>query len=166
MEIQVCDALERVNDQLGKGGLFLVSGGIDQPNVMTIGWGGITRFYNQTVFIAPVRHSRYSHHLIEENGCYTICVPLHPMKEELSFAGTKSGRDTDKFLGHGMTAQAGKAVASPIVAECELHLECRVIGRTELDPSQLKQEVLDRWYGDKDMHTLFLGEVVRCYLTK
>lgn len=152
-----------IAEKLTHGGIFLSAGQGDKANVMTIGWGGRSFFWGKELFIAPVRLSRFTYPLIKESGVFTLSVPLHDMKRELSFAGTQSGRDVNKWLGHGLSAQKAQAVDSVIVKECELHLECRVFGETTLSKSGLNNEVYDRFYKDDDMHTLFMGEIVRCY---
>ena len=164
-EIPVTQAAQTIAEKLSTGGVFLCTSAAGQRNVMTIGWGGLTAFYGVPCFIAPVRDSRYSYGLLRKNGAFTVSIPLHEMQRQLMVAGTKSGRDIDKFDGLGMTALPAQQVHAPIVAECELHLECEPMGYLRLDPETLTDFVLGRWYPTGDMHTLFLGKVVRCYET-
>ena len=112
-----------------------------------------------------MRTSRHSFALLKKNGAYTVSIPLHDMRKELAFAGSASGRDVDKFTGHGLTPAPAQAVTVPIVRECELHIECEPFGFTALDPANLTDDVANRFYPTSDMHTLFLGKVVRCYYT-
>ncbi len=148
------------------GGIFLTTGDSARPNTMTIGWGGANRFFNLPMFFVPVRKSRYSYGLLEKSREFTVSVPLCDMKAQLAFAGTVSGRDVNKFEGHGLTAAPAREVAPPIVKECGLHLECRVTAVTDLSPEGVGDPMLDRWYGDRDMHRLFFGQVLRCYYTE
>lgn len=158
------EAAQALLEQLQNGGAFLTTQGTDgTPNTMTIGWGGPQCFFNKPVMMVPVRKSRHTHLLLSQNGEFTVSVPLHPMKRELAFAGTQSGRDVRKFEGHGLTAAPAQMVKPPIVAECELHLECRVFAQTELAEPGVSPEALTRWYATRDMHSLYFGEVLRCY---
>jgi len=56
--------------------------------------------------------------MLEKHDEFTISVPLSTeMKKELAYAGTKSGRDTDKIADLDLHMQAGKKVAVPIIKE-------------------------------------------------
>lgn len=149
-----------LEDKIAHGGVFL---SVPGPNTMTIGWGGPTTFFSKPCLIVGVRKSRYTWELLEKGRCFTVSVPLHDMKAELALAGTQSGRDVDKFAGHGMTAEPARAVDAPIVGECELHIECRVVAVAEMREDGMTPDTLARWYPDRDMHTLYFGEVVACY---
>jgi len=152
-----------IAEKLADGGIFLTASDGLRHNVMTIGWGGVTTFYGAPCFLAPVRTSRHTFQMLQKNPTYTVSIPLHNMRTELAFAGSKSGRDVDKFNGHGLTAIPAQAVNVPVVQECELHLECTPFGHVALDPAGLIDEVNSRFYPTGDMHTFFLGKIVRCY---
>ncbi len=162
-EISINDVRAAIADRMADGGVFLSSGRGDDANVMVIGWGGFVRFFSRQLFLAPVRLSRFTHHLIAESGAFTVSVPLAGLREELAYAGSQSGRQVKKFSGHGLTALPAQAVDSVIVAECGLHLECRVLARVEMALEGIERTLLDRWYAQPDPHTQFLGEVLRCY---
>ena len=154
-----------VLERLTKGGIFLTSGK-EKPNSMTIGWGSIGCYWGKPIFIVPVRKSRYTHGLIEECSEFTVSVPLEGMKEALAFCGTKSGRDVDKFKALNLTPVPGQTVQVPIIGECDLHFECRVVYKQDMDGSLLIPESQQRWYGDHDYHTMYYGEILACYRTK
>jgi flavin reductase (DIM6/NTAB) family NADH-FMN oxidoreductase RutF len=164
-DIPVAEVIVTITEQLTHGGVFLCVADGETKNVMTIGWGGVTYFYGTPCFLAPVRKSRHSYGILRKNGAFTVSVPLNDMRKELAFAGSASGRDVDKFSGHGLTPAPAQAVGTPIVRECEIHLECEPLGMTELKAEQLTPEVRERFYADGDMHTFFLGKIVRCYTT-
>lgn len=149
-----------LQEKLAHGGVFLTVPG---PNTMTIGWGGVGTVFGKPCLMVVVRKSRHTWPLLEQSRCFTVSVPLHDMKTELAFAGTKSGRDVNKFTGHGLTAEPAQAVEAPIVGECELHVECRVRAVFETRMDGMDAATLERWYPDRDMHTMYLGEVVACY---
>lgn len=165
-EVPYAEVAELIQEKLTVG-LFLTTqaeGAV--PNTMTIGWGGLGRFFNMPVFYVPVRKSRYTYGLLKGSGEFTVSVPLSGMKAEIAFAGTVSGRDVDKFNGHGLTAAPAQEVHAPIVKECGLHLECRVTAFSDMTESTVTDPMLSRWYGDRDMHTLFFGQILRCYYTE
>lgn len=164
-DVTIPEAARLLNEQLPRGGVFLSSSDGEHPNVMTIGWGGINRFFNESCFLAPVRESRFTYGLMLQNGVFTVSVPLTDLRKPLAGAGSLSGRNGDKFAALGLTALPALTVNVPVVGECALHLECVTIGRIPLQAEQLDPLVLDRWYPTVDLHTLFLGRIVRCYRT-
>ncbi len=159
------DILTDYMEQLPRG-VFLNARAQGKQNTMAMGWGGITFFWNTPVLVAPVRPSRYTHDMIEQSGVFTVSVPLHDMSHELRLVGTQSGRDMDKFNGHGLSADAAQAVDAPIVAECELHIECRVLSKNALLGEHTAEAVMQSAYANGDLHTLFFGEIVSVYRTK
>ena len=165
-EIPLSEAAPLLEKQMAEGGVFMCTAAGGVQNVLTIGWGGLNVFFGHPCILAPVRESRHSFTLLAQNPAFTLSVPLHDMKEQLAVAGSKSGRDMDKFSGHGMTAAPAQVVNVPIVAECELHIECEPMGTLTQSADTLPQDVLDRFYASRDMHTFFLGKVVKCYYTK
>ena len=102
---------------------------------------------------------------LADDGGLLLPAAIPDMRAQLAFAGSRSGRDVNKFEGHGLTAAPAQAVNVPIVAECELQLECEPMGRVAFQADQLPGDVLARFYPTQDMHTLFLGRIVKCYLT-
>ena len=164
-EVSIPEAARLVSEQLAQGGVFLCSGIDGHSNVMTVGWGGVTAFFGEPCFLAPVRESRFTYGLLIQNGAFTVSVPLHDMRRELAVAGSKSGRETDKFAGFGMTAAPAQAVGLPIVKECELHIECVSMGHVALQLEALSEAVRSHWYAKGDPHTFFLGRILKCYRT-
>lgn len=164
-EISYTDAMALTTQKLTHGGAFLSVGG-PTPNTMTIGWGAIGFFWNRPVFLAVVRQSRHTHGLLTGSGAFTISVPTKSdLKRQLAFAGTASGREVDKFSGHGLTAAPARKVDAPIVAECGLHFECQVRLMQDMTADRMDPNVLKTAYPQGDLHTLFFGEILACYET-
>lgn len=163
--IPYLEALPEVAEKLPRG-VFVSVQHEGKRNTMAVGWGGITFFWGKPIFIAPIRPSRYTHDLLAKSGEFTVSVPGDRLAEQMRFAGTQSGRDVDKFSGHGLTAAAAQQVQAPIVAECALHLECRVLAENELLKERTAAEVLRTSYPKDDLHTLFFGEILTAYRTE
>ena len=71
-------------------------GGLDKPNLITIGWTGTICTQPSMVSIS-VRPERYSHHLIKESGQFAINLPTEALVKSVDWCGVRSGRDFDKF---------------------------------------------------------------------
>ena len=76
-------------------------GGLEQPNLITIGWTGTICTQPSMVSIS-VRPERYSHHLIKESGQFAINLPTEQLVRAVDWCGVKSGRDVDKFAACGL----------------------------------------------------------------
>lgn len=117
-----------------------------RPNIITlgevfnlsIGLGGAVVIVG--IAIAP---ARYSHRLVREAGEYVLNLATATQAEVVDRCGTTSGAVTDKFAEFGLTPLPAQKVRPPLIAECPLNLECRVVGMHTI--------------GD---HDLFLGEVL------
>ena len=164
-EINYREAMEITAAHLSGSGVFLnVSG--EKPNTMTIGWATIGYIWKKPVMMVVVRKQRHSWEMIAKAGQFTVSVPTkNPLKDALLFAGTASGRDYDKFDGHGITAAPAQKVDAPIVEECGLHFECRTLLQQDMDPAMMDETLKIGIYPREDYHTMFFGEIVACYRT-
>ena len=81
-------------------------GGLEQPNLITIGWTGTICTQPSMVSIS-VRPERYSHHLIKESGQFAINLPTEQLVRAVDWCGVKSGRDNDKFAACKLHAAPG-----------------------------------------------------------
>ena len=119
-------------------------GGLEQPNLITIGWTGTICTQPSMVSIS-VRPERYSHHLIKESGQFAINLPTEALVRAVDWCGVKSGRDVDKFSAMHLTPSPAAKVGTVLVEESPVNLECKV---TQVIPL--------------GSHDLFLAEVVAC----
>ncbi len=164
-ELNYTDVMGYTTEKMSKGGVFLTVPG-EPANTMTIGWGWIGYCWKKPVCVVAVRPQRHTYDLIKKAGCFTVSVPTDPaLTKELAMAGTQSGRDIDKFEGHGLTAVPAQQVNAPIVQECGLHFECRTVMNGFMMGDTMDAEILKRCYPENDLHELFFGEIVACYAT-
>ncbi len=111
-------------------------------NLITVAWCGTVASDPPQLSIS-IRRERYSYAPIAESGEFTVNLPDAAMVAALDNCGVVSGRDTDKFALHQLTAVRGSRVAAPIVGEAPLSLECRVVKTLDLGS-----------------HTMFVGEIL------
>jgi flavin reductase (DIM6/NTAB) family NADH-FMN oxidoreductase RutF len=116
-----------------------------KPNYITIAYCGIARHSPPMISIACGRR-HYTTVGIEENGTFSVNIPSEEMVEVTDYIGTYSGKSVDKsglfetFYGVLKTA--------PMIKECPLNLECRVVQAVEIG-------------GIKD---IYIGEIVETYI--
>ena len=143
--------------------VLLVSCGKEgPPNVMAIGWGTAGIIWRRPIFVVLVRPSRYTYKLIEETGEFTVNIVPPALKEAFQYCGAVSGRDHDKFKERQLTAMPSKKVKTPIIKECILHFECRVVHKNDVIPSELEKSIIDTLYSKGDFHRVYFGEIVAC----
>ncbi len=151
-------------DQLPKGAFLTVQSGAN-VNTMTIGWGTIGFIWQKPIFMVAVRYSRHTYGLLEQAGEFTVSIPIkEDLTRALALCGTKSGRDLDKISAAGLTLRPGKVIATPIIDDCSLHYECRVVYQQVMEPKALDQAIRARSYSKGDYHVLYYGEIVASYI--
>lgn len=147
-----------------KGALLIT--GTDKPNAMTIGWAMASIMWTRNVFIAPVRHSRYTHELLEAHKEFTVFVPYDDMKKTIGVCGSKSGRDTDKIALCGLKLAPSQKMQVPHIDAHGLVIECRVIYQDDFKNELLADDVRSSYYSGRDegnLHTLYYGEILAQY---
>jgi flavin reductase (DIM6/NTAB) family NADH-FMN oxidoreductase RutF len=155
--------MEETVRAFGEDRVLLVSRGKEGlPNVMAIGWGTMGIIWRKPIFIVLVRPSRFTYKLIEETGEFTVNVVPPKLKEVVQYCGSVSGRDYDKFKEKQLTALPSQKVRTPMIKECILHFECRVVGKSDLIPSELEKSIINTFYAKGDFHRIYFGEILAC----
>lgn len=164
MKVNFTENLEKGMKFLHTKGAFLTVKSGQKINTMTISWGNVGYEWNRPIFTVLVRNSRYTHDLMENSNDFTVSIPLSKeLKNELAVCGSKSGRDIDKFKECNLTLEKSRKVDSPIIGECELHYECKIVYKQEMNPEFISKDVLESSYSKGDYHTLYYGEIVETY---
>lgn len=164
---QICKALP--------GGILLTTKRNEEVNTMTIGWGTIGIDWSRPIFIAYVRESRYTKQLLEDNGEFTINVPLDSVdKKVLGICGTKSGRDMNKIKELGLTLEEPLTISVPGIKELPLTLECKVLYKQKQDLSAIPDDILARYYpveddtlhpgSERDYHIAYTAQILKAYI--
>lgn len=163
-EIEFSSLSKELLDQLQKGAFLTVKSG-DKVNTMTIAWGALGFMWYKPVFTVMVRKSRYTHELIEEAEDFTVSLPLKgQLKEALGLCGSKSGRDIDKIKECGLTLAEGKYVKSPVIDDCDLQIECRIVFKQSMDEKLLSDDINKKAYANGDYHDLYYGVIEGIYV--
>ena len=114
-----------------------------KANIITLGEVYNLSIFDPVIVGISIAKPRYSHTLICQTGEFVVNIPTASMVEKVDQCGTMSGRDVDKFEVVGLTPIPATRVAPPLIDECPINLECRLLGNEEI--------------GDHDM---FKGEVI------
>ena len=158
-----------------KKGILLTTKAHEKVNTMTIGWGTMGIEWGKPVFVGYVRESRFTREMLDENGEFTINVPMGEIDSRiLGYCGTKSGRDTDKFNELGLEAVDSDVVSVPGIRQLPLTLECKVLTSKIQNIPMLPENLQNRYYpkgvdssnpgSNEDFHIAYYGEIVNSYL--
>ena len=96
-----------------------------RANLVTVAWTG-TVCSDPPMLSISLRRERFSYAMIRESGEFTVNLTNRALLLSCDFCGVKSGRDTDKFASCGLTAEPGREVSCPSVAEAPVSIECKV----------------------------------------
>ncbi len=170
-KIAMEEAVAEATRQL-KAGAFLLTGG-DVLNAMTIGWCQWGVVWERPVCTVFVRKSRYTYDLMQ-SGTFTVSVPEPgTMKKELTYCGTKSGRDVNKAKELKLSFTPIGEGLVPALSGCTIHFACKTLFHMDFDAEKMQKamdaDTLKRFYGanqklgNGDPHVAFFGEVVGAY---
>ena len=112
------------------------------PNIITLGEVFNISIRNPVILGIAITKERYSHELISATREYVVNFPSSSMVKVVDQCGCVSGRQINKFAEFGLTPVPAEQVKPPLIAECPINIECRVIDIQEV--------------GD---HDLFLGKL-------
>lgn len=114
----------------------------EKPNIITVAWAG-TICSDPVMLSISVRKERYSHDIIRETKEFVVNLTTKDTCFATDYCGVKSGRDVDKFKEMKLTPVAASKVAAPLIDECPVNIECKVVEVKELGS-----------------HDMFIAEVV------
>lgn len=113
-----------------------------KPNIVTLGEVAMASLFPTRVSIG-LRPATYSNGLIKSSGEFVVNFPTIDIIDKVDFCGTTSGRNTDKFAETGLTPEPALYVSPPLIKECPVNLECKVVAVLSIGS-----------------HDLFIGDVL------
>lgn len=114
------------------------------PNIIVLGECFNLSISKPVIVGLAVVPSRYSYKLIKESGEFAVNFPTAELVEVVDRCGSATGRKVgDKFAYAGLTPVPAARIKAPLIAECPVNLECKLL---DILPS-----------GD---HDLLRGEVI------
>lgn len=163
-EMKYNENLEKVLNQLSIGAFLTVSDG-KNVNTMTIGWANIGIIWNKPIIMVMVRKSRHTYEIIENAKDFTVSIPLEvDLQKALVYCGSYSGRDVDKIKESQLSLKKSNTIISPIISECDMHYECKIVHSQILTSQNLENSIKERFYINDDYHVLYFGEIVESYM--
>ena len=106
--------------------VLVVTGTMEEANIVTIAWISLLSSKPPTLGIS-VGTKGFSGEQIKKNKNFTINIATADIMVETDFCGITSGRNLDKFSKTGLTKLPSSIIESPIIKECPLNLECKLV---------------------------------------
>jgi len=124
-----------------------------KPNVMALLWKTIGELWMIPVITIAVAPSRFTFELLTKGASeFSINIPSHKIVSAVNITGSYTGRNTDKFEKAGLNLVNGKRTNIPLIKDCILNYECKIIHACES--------------GKMASHRLFFGEIIAAYASK
>jgi flavin reductase (DIM6/NTAB) family NADH-FMN oxidoreductase RutF len=116
-----------------------------RSNVMAASWA-MPLDFNPPKVVVVVDSRTLTRQLIEASGVFGLQLPSRAFASQTLAVGTTAGaNEEDKFAAFGLETFAGQRIDVPMLADCIVWLECKVIP------------------DDSQRHDLIIGEVVAAY---
>ena len=146
-------------NQIGHDWMLISAGTEEKANTMTASWGGLGVLWGANVATIYVRESRYTKEFIDKSDYFTLSFLPEEYREALAYLGKVSGRDEDKMEKTGLHFDYKHGI--PYIDEASQVLICKKMAAVPLSKEHFTNtHIMDKWYPDKDMHTMYIGEIV------
>lgn len=164
-EIPVQDLTMNPMTLIGREWMLVTAGTQERGyNTMTASWGHLGSVWGHgggmptsVIFIRP---QRYTKAFVDREELYTLSFFPETYKKQLAYLGSHSGRDEDKVAAVGLTPVFDGECTW--FAEAKLVLVCRKLYRAPLvEEGFLDRAVLDESYPNRDLHDLYIGQILR-----
>lgn len=116
--------------------LVSTAGDGGEANVMTASWAGIVSKTPPTIAVS-LNKGRKTYEQIMASGEFVVNMVPASLAVEADYCGIRSGRDEDKIAAAGLTLVEATQVKAPLIGECPLNVECRLVQEVELGDYRL-----------------------------
>lgn len=144
---------------IGDQWMLITAGTQEKCNTMTASWGGLGILWGGPAATCYIRPQRYTKEFVDREEYFTLAFFGEEYRKALSLCGSKSGREVDKVKECGFTVQAA-ACGAPYFEQAELVLVCRKRFAQTMDPANIPEDIKEKWYPNRDYHTMYIGEIV------
>lgn len=174
-KINVTDYANLITKALPKGILLNTNG--DKFNSMVIGWGHLGTLWSRPTFHVYVRQGRYTKGQLDKTLEFTVSVPMEKPDPIINrICGSRSGFRIDKVKKAGLELEEAEVISTPGVRQYPLTIECRVLYAQDQDLSRIPEEIRRTSYpqdipgtdpmANRDIHTMYVGEIVDAYIIR
>lgn len=132
-------------------------------NTMTASWGMMGEIWGKEAVTVYIRQSRYTKEYVDSQDYFTVSL-FDGYKKELGVLGSKSGRDGDKIAEVGFTIE--EVEGQPAFTQSKAVLVCKKLYQDDIAIGDMKSDIREAMYQDGDQHTMYIAEIVACYVNE
>jgi flavin reductase (DIM6/NTAB) family NADH-FMN oxidoreductase RutF len=99
---------------------------LGRANIMTLSWHMMMDF-EPPIVGCVISERNYTFGLLRATGECVINIPTVELAAKTVRVGNTTGRKIDKFKAFRLTPVPASRVAAPLIAECYVNLECKVV---------------------------------------
>ena len=159
-EIDIREVKENLVHLLADEWALVTAGRGDALGTMTVSWGGVGVLWGKNVATCYIRPQRYTKKFVDANDTFTLSFYGPEHKQALSICGSKSGRDCDKVKEAGLTPYFVDGTAA--FEEADMVFVCKKLYEDEIRPENfIAKENDEKWYPEKDYHTVYIAEITK-----
>lgn len=159
-EIKVADLQFNPFYKIGNEWMLITAGGKEKFNTMTASWGGVGVLWSENVVTTYIRPGRYTKEFVDANDTFTISFFGPEYRNALNICGSVSGRDEDKVTKAGLTPYSIDGTVA--FEEASMILVCKKMYQDTIKPEKFDSaENIERWYPEKDYHTMYISKVLK-----
>lgn len=149
---------ESVFKVIGTDWLLVTGAAGGKANAMTASWGGMGIMWGKPVAFLVIRPQRYTKEFIDKAEGLTISVFAGDRRKMMGYFGSVSGRDEDKIARAGLTCLEDEGRV--YFEEARMVLICKKLYAQEMQEACfIDNDSREKWYPDKDYHTMYIVEV-------
>lgn len=158
------DQFSHLFDRIGREWMLISASDGQNTNSMTASWGCFGVLWGKQVAVCFIRPQRYTFEITERAKTLSLAFFDKSHRQALSYMGSHSGRNEDKYLAAGLHMIADEN-GTPFPAEARMVLLCRQMyaGRLQKD-SFLDPSVIATHYPAEDYHQMYVCEIERVLL--
>lgn len=162
-EVKISELQFNPFDKISKQWMLITAGeSSGDCNTMTASWGGVGIMWGKPVATAYIRPQRYTKEFVDKNEYFTLSFLPEAYRKALNVCGSVSGRDVaDKWQEAGL--HPVEIDGTTAVEESEEIFVCRKLYAQDMVPECFTDggECDEKWYPDKDYHTMYMAEIVK-----
>lgn len=144
-------------DAIGRDWMLVTAEKNGAVNTMTASWGGVGKLWNEPVAFVFIRPQRFTYGFTEDADRMTLSFFGGEHKNELSYLGTKSGRDEDKITNVGFHVTFLED--APAIEEAKCVLVCRKLYSDMLKKDCFIDEKMLSHYPGEDFHRVYVAKI-------
>lgn len=159
-EINPCELQLNPFTKIESEWMLITAGNNKKYNTMTASWGGLGVYWNKNVITTYIRPQRYTKEFIDANDIFTVSFFKPEYREALNICGTLSGRDCDKVSKAGLSPYFVDGTTA--FEQADMIFICKKLYEDTMPPKNfIDKEGGEKWYPDKDYHTMYISEIVK-----